>query len=610
MMRNKINLVLIVLISIFFVFSSCKTIDKCAENPELGNLGSILNSNLDEHSPSILRLPVSIKEKYKNQIDTNDYLYYTTTRYDQGAGEKIYRAELNNLNLGIELLDDANFPLNDTSNFRNAGLPVFYYNFNTNKLELYFAALPKKGRLSRDIFYSELDLETSLWTPAKSLPSINTASYESHPAISPNGKILVFSSDRNDGLGDIDIWYSHRMEDNSWSEPVNLGSNINTKETDYTPSFLPNGTLLFASNGLNKNRKDFDIFHAQFDTSSNNWSNPVSFNYPINSEFDETGPAVYNNIIYLASNRRGGCGGKDIYSFHLCGPVLLSGEIKSLEHNILLDGDIFLKDSIGNILAHSEISSDGKFNLGVIQAFNTYFIDYKNRCFPTRTNFYDFSVPCSDSSAVSIIIQMSLPKKNEKLELQEIDVPYFVTGYYKPNTENNLNALRLKFSYNLFNNSTKTKYIENPGANYDKFTSQVEASLNDVVKYIANMLANVTNLCLPEENRGILKIRVQGWADPRPISENSEYVDADIDDKIFNFKVSRGTKMNNELLAKLRAYYTAKYFETELEKYCTNSINNINKYIKWEIEGMGIDDSEDTDLELKRKVRIILDYKE
>ena len=262
---------------------------------------------------------------------------------------------------------------------------------------MYFAALPKRGRLSRDIFYSELDLETNLWTAAKSLTNINSSAYESHPAISPDGNILVFSSDRPGGIGDIDIWYSLRSEDGSWSEPVNMGDGINSKETDYTPSFLPNMTLLFSSNGLNKNRTDYDIFYAKFDTATATWNNPIAFNYPINSEFDETGPAVYDNLIYLASNRRGGCGGKDIYLFHLCGPILLSGAIKSLEPNILLEGDIFLKDSSGELVAHSEVTSDGMFNLGGILPLKNYIVDYKNRCFPTRQNIYEFETPCSDS---------------------------------------------------------------------------------------------------------------------------------------------------------------------------------------------------------------------
>ncbi len=620
---KKYNIFYIVLLTIAF-FSSCKTVDKCAENPEIGNLGSILNSNLDEHSPSILVLPEEVKTAFPN-VDTKDYLYYTTTRYDQGSNEAVYRAKLMELNDGIELVDDPNFPINDTLNFRNAGLPSFFYNETSGKLELYFAALPKKGRLSRDIFFSEFNFEENAWSEAKSLSDINSSHYESHPAISPDGKFLVFSSDRPGGLGDIDLWYSVR-NDTAWSIPVNLGEGINTKSTDYTPSFLPNMDLLFASNGFEKDRTDFDIFVAKFvqdteesvepaevDTLVENeslskslWENPTPFNYPINSEFDETGPAVHNNTVYLSSNRRGGCGGKDIYAFHLCGPVFLNGTIFSLEDNILLEGDIFLKNEAGEVLAHSEVSANGTFDLGAILPNNNYIVDYKNRCFPLRRNIYDFSAPCSDSSVVVVTLQMGLPEKNAELELTEVEIPYFVTGYYKPNTEMNLDALRLKFTYNLFGNSQKTKYIENPGENYNNFTSQVEAGLNDVVNYIANMIGSIRNLCLPEEERGVLKIHVQGWADPRPISANSEYADADINDTVFNLNVKKGASMDNLLLSKLRAYYTAKYFQEELAK--VYSLEEIEKGVLWSIEGMGIDTTENVDLELKRKVKIFLEY--
>ncbi len=598
---NK-NLIIILLI-LTVACNSCKTVDNCKENNELGNLGSIINSNLDEHSPSVLVLPEEVKANHAN-IDTNDYLYYTTTRYDQGTNEAISRALLHDLNSGVERITDPSFPLNDTNAFRHAGLPVFYYNNATGKLELYFAALPKKGRLSRDIFYSELDMASNTWSYPVSLP-VNSQHYESHPAISPDGKILMFSSDRPNSIGDIDLWYAARDGENLWSEPINAGAGVNTKATDYTPYFLPNQSLLFASNGHNKDRTDFDIIVAEYDSTSKTWINPSAYSYPINSEADETGPAIYNNIIYLASNRRGGCGGKDIYSFHLCGPVLLTGKISNADPKIALDGDIFLKDNNDGILSHAAVAADGTFNLGAVQPYSSYTIDYKNRCYPNRKNIYNFSTPCSDSTTVVVIVDMKIPEKHAELELTEVEIPYFVTGYYKPNTETNLEALRLKFSYNLVGTDNKTKYIENPGHNYDEFTSQVEAGLNDVVRYIANMIANLTNLCEAKQN-GVLQINVQGWADPRQISPNAEYSDADIDDNKFNLHLKKGTRMDNNILSSLRAYYTAKYFEEELAKIYP--AEELERMIAWSIEGMGVDATENIDLELKRRVKISLNY--
>jgi hypothetical protein len=123
-------------------------------------MGNVVNSNLDEHSPSICVIPAEAKKKYP-KADTNDYLYYTTTLYEQGNEEQIYNLLLHNINAGAEHIVDENFPLNNTTLFRNAGVPAFRYNPTTEKLEMYFAALPKTGRLSRDIFFSEKDLSTN-----------------------------------------------------------------------------------------------------------------------------------------------------------------------------------------------------------------------------------------------------------------------------------------------------------------------------------------------------------------------------------------------------------------------------------------------------------------
>ena len=587
------------------LINGCKSVDECKENQILGNLGSIVNSNLEEHSPSVLVLPDTVKKKYP-KTDTNDYLFFTATRYDKGATEAIYNVFLNDIQAGAELVSEEKFPLNDTIQFRNAGLPVFYYNEKTDKLELYFAALPKFGRLSRDIYFAQKDLATNEWTKPVSLTAINTTHWESHPTISQDGKILMFSSDRPGGLGDIDIWFSFRNEDGTWSEPVNAGTEINTKTIDYTPVFTTNNDLLFSTNGRGRNRKDFDVYLAKYDSTEKRWKEPKMFGFPINTEYDESGATIWKNRIYLVSDRRGGCGGKDIYSFQLCGPVVLSGKVKCADSKQILSGEMFLYNENKDVVGFSNVSDDGSFNITGLEPNVTYTLDYKNRCYPNKRNIYDFQAPCSDSSTMMVIVTMVMPEKSAELELTEIEIPFFVTGYYKPNTERNLNALRLSFSYNLYGNNHRTRYIENPKENYDQYVSKVEAGLDDVTKYIANMISVLDNRCIERSKKGVLHIDVKGWADPRNISADSEFYDEDINDTVFNLKVKKGTKMTNELLSKLRAYFTAKYFEAKLlEEY---NVDELHSSIKWKIGGMGVDNTDKVGDEMKRRVKISLQY--
>jgi len=595
---------------IILTVNACKTVETCEENQVLGNMGGVVNTKLDEHSPSLLVLPQEAKLKFPN-TDTNDYLFFTATNHEQNANanETIYNLLLHDIQAGAEVVSDKKFPLNDTTLFRHAGVPVFRYNPETEKLDMFFAALPKFGRLSRDIYFAEKDLETNQWSPPIQL-SINTARWESHPTISNDGQILLFASDREGGFGDIDIWASFLNEDGTWGTPQNLGNEINTRGTDYFPMLTEHNDLLFSSNGHSRNRKDFDLFLAKFDAENKTWTQPQMFNFPVNTEFDEAGATIWKNRIFLSSNRRGGCGGKDIYSFQLCGPIVIAGRVKcSANQNQILEGEMFLYDENMNTVGFSEVAADGSFKIDDVEANKNYILDYKNKCYPLKKNVYDFRTPCSDSSTVMIVVDMLLPDKNAELELTEIEIPFFVTGYYKPNTEANLNALRLGFTYNLYGNDRRTRYIAKPDESYNEFVHQVEAGLDDVVRYIANMLAVLDNKCLAKSEKGVLHITVEGWADPRGIAAYAEYLGEDIDDSIFGLRVKKGTRMTNDLLSKLRAYFTSKYFETRLAEEHFN-IEELQHLIKWNIEGKGVDFTEDVEDKLKRRVKISLRFLE
>lgn len=79
---------------------------------------------------------------------------------------------------------------------------------------------------------------------------VNTSYWESQPAISPDGSTLYFVSNRPGGLGGYDIWKSMLKADGYWSQPENLGPEINTPYDEHTPFIHPDGkTLYFSSDG-------------------------------------------------------------------------------------------------------------------------------------------------------------------------------------------------------------------------------------------------------------------------------------------------------------------------------------------------------------------------
>jgi outer membrane protein OmpA-like peptidoglycan-associated protein len=136
-----------------------------------------------------------------------------------------------------------------------------------------------------------------------------------HPALSPNGNTLYYISDMPGGEGGTDIWMC-KKEGESWSEPFNLGNTINTSENEMFPYASDDGTLYFASEG-HPGYGALDIFSSKFENGK--WSVPANLKAPINSSFDDFAlafvPGTKNG--FFSSNRPGGQGNDDIYSFKL-----------------------------------------------------------------------------------------------------------------------------------------------------------------------------------------------------------------------------------------------------------------------------------------------------
>jgi|GEM_PF-27612 len=102
---------------------------------------------------------------------------------------------------------------------------------------LFAANYPAEGeeQASLNIFVSERD-EQGRWKQPYSIgPAINTPGMERSPYLHPDMKTLYFSSDREGTIGDLDVWVTRRLSDscwNCWSEPENMGPQINTAGRD------------------------------------------------------------------------------------------------------------------------------------------------------------------------------------------------------------------------------------------------------------------------------------------------------------------------------------------------------------------------------------------
>ena len=160
---------------------------------------------------------------------------------------------------------------------------------------------------------------------------INEPGSESkQPSISHGGDTLYFSSNRPGGEGGSDIWMSlkGRLETESWTPAINLGSAINTPENEISPYFSsPFGCLLFASNG-HVGYGGYDLFAAKGES----FFEPKIYNLgsPFNSTHDDTYFNISDSIGFISSNRVTG-NVLDIYRFDVNNEalflsLLISGE--------------------------------------------------------------------------------------------------------------------------------------------------------------------------------------------------------------------------------------------------------------------------------------------
>ncbi len=147
---------------------------------------------------------------------------------------------------------------------------------------------------------------------------INTEFWESAPSLSADKRELYFSSDRPGGFGGKDIYVCRRLPNGQWSEPENLGANINTIGDEGCPFVhADNQTLYFTSNGHPGYGGD-DLFLAKRKTGIE-WHEVTNLGYPINTIENEGSLVVAadGKTAYYASDRADTRGGLDIYSFDL-----------------------------------------------------------------------------------------------------------------------------------------------------------------------------------------------------------------------------------------------------------------------------------------------------
>ncbi|MCM1041492.1 MAG: OmpA family protein [Bacteroides sp.] len=264
------------------------------------NLGANINTEYEEYLPF---------------VTVDDQMMIFTRRYmrptDPPVLEEDFFYSLRDTNGAWQMAQRMEEPINSDDN--EGALSI-----SPDGRYLFFAGCNRPDGWGSCDIYASIKRDYGWSKPFNIGKPVNTSHWESQPCLSSDGRTLYFTGTRPGGFGKSDLWRSRLMQGGVWSEPENLGPNINTSGDENSPFLHPDGkTLYFASNG-HGGMGGMDLFVSRMD-SNGNWSAPQNLGYPINTSADETTLSVNarGDTAYFSSDNLGGFGKKDIYSFPL-----------------------------------------------------------------------------------------------------------------------------------------------------------------------------------------------------------------------------------------------------------------------------------------------------
>jgi outer membrane protein OmpA-like peptidoglycan-associated protein/tetratricopeptide (TPR) repeat protein len=262
-----------------------------------------------------------------------------------------------------------------------------------------------EGLGSCDLYISFLT-KTGWSEPQNLGPNVNSEYWESTPSLSPDKRDLYFSSNVPGGFGGKDIWVCHRNENGRWDAPLNLGPDINTAGDESTPFIhADNQTLYFNSNGHPGYSDKPDIFVTR-KLPGGKWSKPENLGYPINTIDDEGSLIVASDgkTAYYSSDRSDTKGGLDIYTFQLRQDIRplktlwVKGQVFDKKTKLGLPSSVELTDvNTRQLISKLQTDEDGNY-LVTLPVGKDYAFNVNRKGYLFYSENYNISATAPDST--------------------------------------------------------------------------------------------------------------------------------------------------------------------------------------------------------------------
>ena len=273
-----------------------------------------------------------------------------------------------------------------------------------------------------------------------------------HPALSADDETLLFASDLQGGQGGKDLWYiTYDKKERKWSDPVNLGSDINTSGDEMYPFLTEKGTLYFASNG-HIGMGGLDIFVAE-SKGDKKWGKPENMGYPINSAYNDFSIILEDEKRgYFTSNRIGGKGGDDIYSFYVPALVYaIQGNVTNVVTGKPIEGATIKLVGSDGTSVEAKSDATGFYEFAQISGSNDRYVKEntsyqilvsKEEHLNAKGEETTVGVENSTTFVHDFALQKFVSDKGESVEIKFPEVQYDLGKYtLRPESKDSLNFL-------------------------------------------------------------------------------------------------------------------------------------------------------------------------
>ncbi len=405
---------------------------------------------------------------------------------------------------------NAGGPLNSS---QNEGAP----SISADGRILFFTACDRPdGKGSCDIYLTQRMNDGSWSKPLNIGAPINTGAWETQPSFSSDGKTLYFirGTISRDGGKQQDIWVTSFQKDMTWSEPQMLSDRINTKGKEESVFIHPdNQSLYFSSNG-HTGMGGLDIFLSR-KQADGSWGNPINLGYPINTYNDENSLVVSadGKQAYFASDRKGGIGGLDLYSFslHKKAQPLLVSYVKAkvidaaTKEPLSSQFEIIDVESGATIISNSTDKKRGEF-MACLPSGKNYMLNVNKEGYLFYSDYFECKTSNERQSAFEVLVSLKKPVAGEKVILKNI---FFDVNKADLKSESNYELEKL-VSFLKVNNTIKIEISGHTDNTGDKKANLV----------LSQNRANSVKSFLISKGIPSAQLTSRGYGDTIPVANN------------------------------------------------------------------------------------------